>query len=479
MNSKKTLLVNFGSLSGVQILIYTAPLIYLPYLVRIIGPAKYGAVAFAQAVAMYFGLFTDFGISTYAPGKIAVLKQNKKQFSLFISSILFIRTILFIVVSLLYITTVFIVPQFRSEKTLFLFTGTMLFVNAFYPGWLFQGIEKMQYIAYGNLIGKIVYVFLIYLLIKNVSDYIYVPLFSTLSMLTGVFFMYCSAYFKEGIKLSHPSSKHMLAILKESFPLFVSSLSVQVYTGIYTVILGFLTNNTVVGYYSVAEKLAKAFLSIEHQVSTVFYPYISRVIKQSKEKALTAIKKSFSSTLFIAVPASIFTFFYAKDIIRILFGSKFVPGIVPLKIISFIFIISVGSNIFSKNILLPMGKRRELMNATLATSIVSIILNFIFVPLFKQDGSALAFVLSESFVAVCLYINIVKVGMNFSISKIAMLKFGLYSIVLILIVLLLNYTIPVHGFMSLLVVSIAYAVISFVFALLFRIIDIGKKEIVI
>jgi PST family polysaccharide transporter len=479
MNNKKILLVNFSSLSIVQILIYTAPLFYLPYLVRVIGPAKYGAVAFARAIVIYFSLLTDFGIGTYAPGQIAVLKKDKNKLSLFVSSILLLKAFLFIGVFILYMIIVFAVPQFRNEKVLFLLTGTILFVNAFYPNWILQGIEKMQYIAYGSLVGKAVYVVLIYFFIKNASDYIYIPLYLTISTFAGMVFMYYSAYFKGHIRFRRPSLKYAKTILKESLPLFVSNVSTQVYTGIYTVTLGFLTNNTIVGYYSIAEKLTKAFLSIEHQVSTVFYPYIARVIKENKDKAVVAIKKSFSSTLLIGIPAFVFTFFYAENIIQVLFGSKFVQGAVPLKIMSFVFIVSAFSNIASKNILLPLNKRKELMKITIATSIVSIILSFVLIPLFKQNGSALAFVLSELFVAVCLYINSVKIGMNFIVSKKTVVKFSMYFLVLVLTVKLFQFLRAVSNFVMLLIAVTVFMILSFVYSSLFAIIYIGKKDIIV
>jgi len=55
-------------------------------------------------------------------------------------------------------------------------------------------------------------------------------------------------------------------------------------SGSNTFILGLFTNNTIVGYYSGAEKIIKAVLSIVSIISTTLFPYINKQFLISKEK---------------------------------------------------------------------------------------------------------------------------------------------------------------------------------------------------
>jgi len=412
MSYKKTLAINFGSLSIVQIATYVMPLVYLPYLVRIIGPDKFGAIAFAQAVVLYFNLITNLGTNLYAPREIAISKGDNIKISNLISNILFLKIIFLLLAIFAYSIVIYIVPKFRAEKILFIFTGGSLVVTALLPTWFFQGIEKMANIAIANLLSRALGVFLIFTVINNKSDYIYVPLVNISSQMLGLFFMYYIMIAKEKIKIVKPNISSIKKIIKESIPLFISNVSVSIYTGINIIVLGFLTNNTIVGYYSAAQKIVRAGLSIQSQLGVVFYPHISKMVSISKEKAIISIKKAFIITMLFAIPATIFIFFNADEIVRLIFGSKFSLSVVPMQILSFLFIIIGLSNVFGMEILLPFSKRKEFMKPILTAGIINLILNFLLVPFIKQNGAALAFLSSEIWVTFWMYLEVKKFNIS-------------------------------------------------------------------
>jgi len=412
MSHKKVLITNFTSLSIVQIASYVMPLVYLPYLVRVIGPDKFGAVAFAQAVVVYFNLITNLGTNLYAPREIAVNKEDHFKISNLVSNILFLKLVFLLVAILIYIVVIDIVPKFNEEKILFMFTGGFLITTALSPVWFFQGIEKMANIAIANLLSRALGVFLIFTVIRKTSDYIYVPLINVLAQMLGLFFMCYIMFNKEKIRIVIPNIPLMKKIIKESIPLFISMVSISVYTGINTVVLGFLTNYTIVGYYSAAQKITRAGLSIQGQLGVVFYPHISKMLSISKEKAIISIKKAFIITMLFAIPVTIFIFFNAHEIVRLIFGNKFLDSIVPMQILSFLFIIIGLSNVFGLEILLPFNKKKEFMKPILTAGIVSLVLNFLLVPFIKQNGAAFALLGSQIWVTFWMYLEIKKINIS-------------------------------------------------------------------
>ena len=89
MSHRKVLISNFLSLSSVQIANYILPLATVPYLVRILGPEKFGLINFAQAFVSYFLVITNFGINISGAREIAIVREDKQKLSEVFSALIF------------------------------------------------------------------------------------------------------------------------------------------------------------------------------------------------------------------------------------------------------------------------------------------------------------------------------------------------------------------------------------------------------
>ncbi|HRR62690.1 MAG TPA: flippase, partial [Paludibacteraceae bacterium] len=410
--TRKKLTENFLSLSVLQGLNYLLPLITLPYLVRVLGPEKYGLVAFAQAFIAYFGILTDYGFNLSATREISIQRENKEKISAIFSSVMLIKFVFLILSFILMSVLVFSIHKFRNEWLLYFLTFGTVLGQVLFPIWFFQGIERMKYITWLNIIAKTIFTVLVFVLIHQKTDYVYVPFLGALgTIISGVLALgIIRKHFKVNFHL--PSKNEVIHQLREGWYIFISTVAISLYSISNTFILGLFASNTIVGYYSGAEKIINAVQGLLSPVSQTIYPHISKIASESKERALKFLQKITiligSSSFFL----SLLIFLLAEVVIKILLGGQYLESIKVLRILSFLPFIVGLSNIFGIQTMLTFDYKKAFSNILIIASLINITLAFILVPFFFHIGIAFAVVISETFVTIVMFVYLQRKGIK-------------------------------------------------------------------
>jgi polysaccharide transporter, PST family len=409
----KLLFENFMSLSALRAAGYIVPLITLPYLVRVLGPEKFGLVMFAQAFATYFVLLTEYGFKLSATREVSINRNNKEKVSEIFCSVYFVKMTLLIISFIIFTALVFSIPRFNVEHLVFMFSFIMVLGNLIFPVWLFQGMERMKYITIINVLVKIAFVIPIFLFIKSQSDYVYVPLINSLGFLiSGIIAFYFGIRIFR-IKLFLPSVQNIAHQFKEGWYIFISTIAVSLYTTSNVFILGLFTNNTIVGYYSAAEKLINAARGLLSPVSQSIYPHISKLASESKEKALVFINK-----LVILVGSGTFVlsltiFLLTEPIVNLILGNQYQQSIIILRILAFLPFIVGLSNIFGVQTMLTFNLKKAFSKIIISAGLLNIFLVLILAPLYQHVGVATAVLTTEIFVMFFMFLYLKKKGIKF------------------------------------------------------------------
>jgi PST family polysaccharide transporter len=313
---KKRLLENYFSLLFLQGANFILPLLTLPYLVRVLGTEKFGFVMFAQAFIVFFNIIVDFGFNLSATREISVHRDNKEKITEIFSAVMIIKFILFIISFFILTLIISIFDKFSQDITLYLFTFLMVFGQMLFPVWYFQGMEKMKLVTIVNVISKIIFTVLVFIIIQEKDDYIYVPLINGIGFIFGgiLSLIILHITFKQKFKISSFDSLKYYFV--DSSQYFLSRISVTLYTSSNAFILGLFTNNTMVGYYVIAEKLYQALQQMYQPVVQTLYPYIS------KSNNVKLFQKVFFISIVLNILGIIFLYLYATDIFGLLFSKN-------------------------------------------------------------------------------------------------------------------------------------------------------------
>lgn len=409
---KKRLFSNFFSLSFLQGVNYILPLITLPYLVRVLGVEYFGLLAFATAMIAYFSIITDYGFNLTATREISINRDNKEKVVEIFSSILTLKFILMIISFALLFIIVFSFQKFSKDWSIYFLTFGTVVGQVLFSVWFFQGMERMKYITYLNILAKVIFTVAVFIFVKTHNDYYIVPILTSLGMvIAGILSLIIikkefNVYFK--LQDINTLKYH----LKEANYIFVSNISVSMYTLTTTVFLGIFTNNIIVGYYAIADKLISAIKNLIAPLSQTLYPYISNVAIKSKDEVIRIIKKlslylittSFFLTLFLVI--------YTDDILFIIFGDKSIHSIVIFRILAIIPFLVVVDTLFGTLIMLVFKRNKEYSKIITVAGIINLILALLLIPLYQGIGAAISVLIVELFITCKIIYYIESNGFN-------------------------------------------------------------------
>lgn len=406
ISNNKVLVKNFTSLSLLQLANYIFPVITLPYLVRVLGPEKYGLINFAAAFSAYFVIITDYGFNLSATQEISVNRNDKEKVSEIFSSVLTIKIILFFLSSGIFFLIVNMFELFSNDAGLYsiMFIGVVGIV--LFPLWVYQGVEKMKYILIINVAIRSVTIVSIFLLVKVENDYLLLAVIYTITQvmtgITGLFF----AIRKFDLRYLFPSKVQLLEQLKKGWNLFLSSIWINLYTTSNVFILGLFAPNSVVGYYSAADKVRIAFQGILSSMSQSVFPYVNKLLAESYQKFLSFNRKLLKISVMIGIIISSSLFLFAEPIVKIVLGNEYSPSVIVLRIIAWLPLIIFLSNVFGIQTMLPLNYQKRFSQILFLAALINLMISFSIVPSYFEIGTAVSMLVTEIFVTLSFFIFI-------------------------------------------------------------------------
>ncbi|MGI9534991.1 MAG: flippase [Thermodesulfobacteriota bacterium] len=396
--AKTTVGKNIMSLYALQFAYYILPLVTVPYLVRVLGPEKFGLVAFGQSLIAFFVLLVSFGFDFTATRKISINSTDNKTISKITSTVWVVKAALSLIGLLIIILLCQFVDRIKEISLLLYILYGIVLGNMLFPRWLFQGVEKMGAIPVINIVMRAFATAGIFLIIKAPEDYLlYAGLLSLQWLGTGILGVWY-AISKFEINFVRPTLKDIKVALSEGGTLFVSDVSKSVYFFGNSFILGILTNYTIVGYYSAAEKIIFALWGMYRPITNALYPRFSKLASKSKETALYWGYRLLFIMCGLGLLGSIILFITAPLIVNIVLGDGYESSILVIQILGILLFLLSVSDVFSVQLMLPFGKDKVFTLIRVLAGPLHVVVALLIVPKYEGAGMAATFIITEIFI---------------------------------------------------------------------------------
>jgi len=384
------------------------PFITFPYVTRVLAPEGIGQVNFANSFIQYFVIISSLGIPFYGIREIAKVRENIGLRSKILLELFTIKAVCTLFALIVYIFLIFTTQKFTEYLPYYFWGLGTIILGIFDLNYFFSALENFKYITFRTVFFQILSVIATFIFIKTKEDaliYFLIPIFiSLLNTIVNTNYIFRFINFK--------AINSKLRLKRHLNPLFLL-FSIMLFTSIYnlldTTLLGFLTGNTSVGYYTVASRINKIPLSLIIVLVPVMLPRISMEFKNENYIEIKRlVSKTIQFVISLGVPIMVGLFATAPEVITLFSGSEFSPSITTIRIMSPIaLIIGITTN-FSTQLLIPMGKDRQLLYAVVYGTFTSLLLNLILIPLLKHNGAAISNLIAETVVLFACYFFVKK-----------------------------------------------------------------------
>lgn len=301
------------------------------YLARVLGVNNYGVFTFAQAIVYYFWLAVDLGVTMYGSREIA---RDKNNVNSIFNSLLTIRILSGLIVFTIFIALIYSFGTSPLQKLIFLGCAFFLISRSINTDWVFRGLEKFKYIAFGNLGTFLSMILLMLLIIKNEDDVITASFLWSLCYLLGgavllfILFKKVKLSFKPVFKI-----ETLFSHLKESIHFTVSRGFLSLFQYLPLIFLGFFSTDYDVGLFSAPFRMITALTFVVSIFQMALFPIFADLYFSNREKFRKLHKLYMLISIIFGVMIGIIGTVFRKEIMLFIFGNEYINSAFSFGII--------------------------------------------------------------------------------------------------------------------------------------------------
>lgn len=367
------------------------------WVVRYLGPEKYGFLSYAAAIIAFFSVFAKLGLDAIT---VRELVDNKIPKEKILGTAFYLKLWGSLLAIILSVITVFLL---KGDPLITLVTAIVSFSLVFQASdvidFWFQSHVISKYVAFARSGACIVSgVFKVYLIMIDASLVWFAAAISVEAFLVAVGFVFAYVR-KHGDVMTWRFDKAVAReLMMQAWPLILSAISVMIYMRIDQVMIGNMLGYEELGNYTVAVNLSEMWYFIPIIITASVFPAIIQTKKRDNKLYYERLQKLYDIMVWLAIAIAIPMTFLSDWIVQILYGTEYIQAgdVLAIHIWAGIFIFlgaSSGKWFIAEN-LQSLAFRR-----TLYGMIINVVLNVFLIPCYGMQGAAWATLIGQSFAA--------------------------------------------------------------------------------
>lgn len=375
------------------------PLITFPYVSRILEPVGLGKINFVNSIISYFSMIAALGINTYGMREAAKIRDDKISLSKFVKEILSINLLSTTIAYVLLAFSLIFIPKFSDYRSLLIVCSASILFVTLGMDWLYSALEEFSYITIRSILFQIISLVFMFIFVRTKEDYLK---YAAIGVFSSVGSNVCNfIHSRKYINFTENYHKEINRHIKSILTLFVMTIAISIYTALDITMLGFISDDEQVGYYSAATKINKIIISVITATVAVLLPRLSYYISQHDNKQFDQLaEKALKVILTFSLPSVVGLSLLARPVILLLCGINYENAISTMRIMNPIILAISLSGLIGVQIFMPLGKEKITLVSVVIGAITNFTLNIILIPKYGAFGAGCATLCAETFVTV-------------------------------------------------------------------------------
>jgi PST family polysaccharide transporter len=375
---------------------YILPLVLVPYLARVLHPAGWGEVLFAQSYAVWLAVVVEYGFLFSASRDVARRANTPGALTAIVSAVNGAKGLLILAATAVAAVTWALLPQFQQSPGYLVLAWLTAIFQGLYPMWYFQGVLRMRRLALLSTGTRAIAVALTFLWVRTPEDGWLVLALQAAATAVATTIALCWMY--REVPFQRPRRREVMGALDTGKYMFSVSLAVSVYSVAGSFLVGLLTNPVQVGFYGGAERINRMVTSLFAILGQALYPYMSQITHIDLRRSTRLARVLFVCSTLIGASLTVIIILAAPWIVRLMLGPGFEPAVLVLQVMALQITLTSMSRVLGLLWMLPLGMDRSYNYIVLAAGVISLGLTALLVPARGALGMAVTLVLTEVFV---------------------------------------------------------------------------------
>jgi O-antigen/teichoic acid export membrane protein len=367
---------NLSVLAGGQAITWSVTLLWTLVVPRVLGPAGMGQVTAAYAIAAILIVVVGLGTKTYLVREIVAQPEEAGPL---MGAALALRLCAAPLVAL-FVFAYGQLAHFGPETLVVLYIATgaavcTLLAEPFQAGW--QGMERMEYLAYSDVLDKTAQSFLgIAVVLAGLGV---VGLVSSALVIEGLVVLLNVWWMRRYIRIPHRLDlRRMGTVVRRSLPYWSFGVFFMIYLWIDTAMLSLLARPAVVGWYGVSTKLFTTLMFVPAILATAWLPRLVTAFDGGPTRLHAAARTPLELTLALALPICVVTAMTAGPVILVLYGPEYAHAAPVLTILA-LCLPPMYFNTMLNQVLVAAQRQRVWTWVMLGATIVNPVCNLVFI----------------------------------------------------------------------------------------------------